>query len=77
MDYASNGSLKAILLEHGKLSEVQCKPIAAQILVALDFLHSRDIAHRDLKPDNILLDQNFDVKVADFGEAKKIMSQKV
>ena len=40
--------------------------------MALEHLKTQNIAHRDLKPDNILIDKNFDIKLCDFGEAKII-----
>jgi len=46
------------------------KFITAEIILALEKLHSNNVIHRDLKPDNILFDEIFHVKLADFGEAK-------
>jgi len=43
-----------------------------QILSALKYLHSHNIIHRDIKPSNIVIDNSFDVKIIDFGEATKI-----
>lgn len=42
----------------------------AEIVLGLEYLHSKNICHRDLKPDNILYSNNFHVKICDFGEAK-------
>ena len=72
MDYAENGSLATLINPQNPIAEYKCKPIIAQIIVALEYLHSRNISHRDLKPGNILFDENFDVKLCDFGEAKII-----
>ena len=38
-------------------------------MLGLDFCHVNGVAHRDLKPDNLLLDKNFNLKIADFGYA--------
>ena len=46
----------------------------AQILEALDYMHSNNIIHRDLKPENIVLSQDLKVKVIDFGTAKILPS---
>jgi serine/threonine protein kinase len=70
IDYAANGSLSSLIKSEGKLSENNTATIAAQIVVALEFLHTKDFAHRDLKPDNILIDYDANIQVCDFGEAK-------
>jgi len=47
------------------------------LVIALEFLFFNKVAHRDLKPDNILLDGKYDVKICDFGEAKIIEEEEV
>ena len=60
-------------------SEAQAARIASQLLSALAFLHSRDIVHRDVKPENILLvssdEENLTVKLSDFGLARVLHNQ--
>ena len=51
------GNLYARLRRHGPMSEEQCRFYVAGIINALDFLHQRNIAHRDVKPENIVLDR--------------------
>ncbi|CAB4057499.1 PKD [Lepeophtheirus salmonis] len=61
--------------EHGRLSERVTKFVVTQILVALKHLHSKNIVHCDLKPENVLLSSNSDfpqVKLCDFGFARII-----
>lgn len=43
-----------------------------QILEGVQHIHNRGVVHRDLKPENILLDDNLNVKITDFGFAKKL-----
>ena len=55
-----------------KFSTYRIQKISRQILEGLDYLHSKSIAHRDLKPSNVLMNAEGNVKVADFGLAKKL-----
>ena len=67
MEYCSNGTIR----QKGKLSYDKFILYSKQLLSALAYCHSRNVAHRDIKPDNIFLDQYGQIKLADFGLAKK------
>ncbi|CAB4423426.1 unnamed protein product [Rhizophagus irregularis] len=70
MEYCQGGSL-ASQLEHGRIEdEGVIQYYVYQMLHGLGYLHENDIVHRDIKPDNILLDHNGVIKFVDFGAAK-------
>ncbi|KAK9717340.1 Suppressor of Sensor Kinase (SLN1) [Basidiobolus ranarum] len=72
MEYCQGGSL-ADLLEHGRIEDENvAKVYTLQMLHGLEYLHENSIVHRDVKPDNILLDHNGLIKFVDFGAAKVI-----
>ena len=70
MEFCPNGDLFSYIVDRGKLTEAQAKPFVRQILEALQYLHSMDVSHRDMKPENILLDQFVRIKISDFGLSK-------
>lgn len=70
MEYASNGDLLNYLKQNKIFSENDAKFMFFQICIALRYIHSKSIIHRDIKLDNILLDNNFKCKICDFGVSR-------
>ncbi len=70
MEYLPGRSLKAVVREHGPLSISDAIDIVVQILLAVRFAHRRGIIHRDIKPHNVILDEEGRAKVTDFGIAR-------
>lgn len=73
MEYVDGASLSR-LLKHGKLTFNTKAQILLQVTAALDYAHKRGIVHRDVKPDNILIDRTGRAKIADFGIAQMTRS---
>jgi tetratricopeptide (TPR) repeat protein len=70
MDFVEGQDLHQLLLERGKLAPEQAARIMLQICRALEAAHSEGVIHRDLKPQNVMLDANGRVYVMDFGIAR-------
>ncbi|KAM6431915.1 serine/threonine-protein kinase SIK2 isoform 2-T2 [Liasis olivaceus] len=66
-EYAKNGEIFDYLANRGRLSEPDARRKFWQILSAVEYCHGRKIVHRDLKAENLLLDNNMNIKIADFG----------
>lgn len=67
LEFCPNGELFQHIVDAGKLDEEQAKPIIKQILEAMKYIHQMGVSHRDMKPENLLLDQVGHTKISDFG----------
>lgn len=74
MELVPHGDLQSILQASHVLQEYHCQAIASQMCGALKYLHDRDITHRDIKPDNILIQSSmpYVFKLSDFGLSKVV-----
>ena len=72
MEYVIGGELFSQLRKVGRFSNDTARFYAAEIVLALQYLHSKDIVYRDLKPENLLIDREGHIKITDFGFAKVV-----
>ena len=70
IDYCDGEDLNKYIKKNGRISEKQTKIFMTQIASGLYYLYSLNLIHRDLKPHNILLSKNGNIKIADFGFVK-------
>ncbi len=70
MEYLEGRTLKEIIVKYAPLGPELVVSVSVQILEALRFAHRRDVIHRDIKPQNIIVDNEGRVKVTDFGIAR-------
>lgn len=80
-EYLSNGDLETLInklrgtarsKEFRGIGQELTKVLMAQLVNAIELLQDNEIMHRDLKPMNVMLDENYNVKLIDFGDAKKV-----
>ena len=75
LEYCPNGDLSKHLLFEKRFSEKRAKFYLCEVLLALENLHKRDVIFRDLKPDNVVLDEEGHCKLTDFGLSKEGVSE--
>ncbi|XP_038187362.2 sperm motility kinase X-like [Arvicola amphibius] len=74
LEFAAQGDLVTLIEEGGPLQQKEAQHIFCQIVCAVHYCHDNDIAHRDIKLDNILLDGKGNIKLCDFGLAIRVSS---
>ncbi|OAF66733.1 hypothetical protein A3Q56_05334 [Intoshia linei] len=67
MEYVSGGEVFDYLVAHGRMREKESRVKFRQIISAVEYCHQKNIVHRDLKAENLLLDSDMNIKIADFG----------
>ncbi|KAI8808367.1 kinase-like domain-containing protein [Cladochytrium replicatum] len=72
MEYVPGGDLYTLIRKHRRFPEADARLMAAELVLAVSYLHGRSIVYRDLKPENILVSATGHMKLADFGFAKRI-----
>ncbi|KAL0952141.1 hypothetical protein HGRIS_008760 [Hohenbuehelia grisea] len=69
----AGGELFKYIVEHGRMSESRARRFFQQIVSGVEYTHINSIVHRDMKPENVLLDDDLNVKIADFGLSNEIV----
>lgn len=75
MEYVPGGEIFSHLRKAGRFSNDTTRFFAGSIVLAIQYLHAKDIVYRDLKPENLLLDARGYLKITDFGFAKKVVDR--
>ena len=75
LEYAPGGSIRQIINRFGSLDEQVIRRYTRQLLLGLEYLHRNGFAHRDIKGGNVLVGNDGVIKLADFGQAKRITSK--
>jgi len=77
MEYVPGEDLKTVIRRTGRLPEDEAMPIAAQVCEGLTEAHRLGVVHRDLKPQNIMIDRDGNVRIMDFGIARSLAAKGV
>ena len=77
MELCAGGDLLSFVRKRRKLNETLAKYLFKQIIEGIGYIHSKNILHRDIKLENILLDDKGHIKIADFGVGKQLTGKKL
>lgn len=72
MEFLPGGDLMSLLMTKDILTEEESRFYAAELVLAIESVHKLNCIHRDLKPDNVLIDKDGHIKLSDFGLSKKV-----
>lgn len=67
MEYLPGGDMMNLFIKKDILKEDQAKIYIAELILAVESIHKMNYIHRDIKPDNVLIDRNGHLKLSDFG----------
>ena len=70
LDYLTGGDLRYHISIHQRFNEKETKFFISNIILGLEYIHSKNIIHRDIKPENLVLDNKGYLRITDFGVAK-------
>lgn len=71
LEYCPGGDIGKLLIKEGKFSEELSRIYIAELILAIQYLHKREIIFRDMKPDNVVIDSDGHCKLTDFGLSKE------
>ena len=69
MEHCNSGELFDFIVRNTRLNEKQAAKFYWELVSGIEYLHKSGVCHRDLKPENLMIDHNFNLKIADFGFA--------
>ncbi len=75
LEFVAGGEMFKQLVRVNRFSENLCRFYCAQVVLAIEYLHSLDVIHRDLKPENTLIAHDGYIKLTDFGFAKQVKTR--